>query len=225
MEFSQYLSQAWANHATDSLKVSQSFGSGLSLLKKESDIADFATLATHVLGQHLGRWTEGISFLQQLQKHEMAQSQDSQKTLSRFILSLELASGMQVKLDNHTLSEKILIYTSAANAVSEQNTPERTRAFFFAALELAQTGIPKEDPANRALAVTGNNLASTLEEKANRTPIETELMILAAETGRKYWEIAGTWLNLERAEYRLSQSYLKAGDYNKAGDISNLVES
>lgn len=41
-------------------------------------------------------------------------------------------------------------------------------------------------------------------------------MILAAQTGRKYWEIAGTWLQVERAEYRVASTYLKADDPSSA---------
>lgn len=55
-----------------------------------------------------------------------------------------------------------------------------------------------------------------LEEKPCRNQDEKDLMILAAKTGRKFWEIAGTWLQIERAEYRLSNSYRKADDLVKA---------
>ncbi len=37
-------------------------------------------------------------------------------------------------------------------------------------------------------------------------------MVRAAETGLKYWSLTGTWLETERAHYRLSQSLRKAGD-------------
>ena len=36
-------------------------------------------------------------------------------------------------------------------------------------------------------------------------------MIVAAEGGLKYWKQAGTWLEEERAEYRLARSLLQAG--------------
>ena len=36
-------------------------------------------------------------------------------------------------------------------------------------------------------------------------------MIVAAEGGLKYWKLAGTWLEEERAEYRLARSLLQAG--------------
>ena len=80
---------------------------------------------------------------------------------------------------------------------------------------LVQT-LPKDDPAVRSMAVTGNNLAFALEEKAILSDGETTLMIQAAQAARKYWELAGTWLHVERAEYRLAKTYLKAGNKMKA---------
>ena len=47
-------------------------------------------------------------------------------------------------------------------------------------------------------------------------------MLLAAHTGRKYWQIAGTWLEIERAEYRLAQSYFKARDLINSIKHANL---
>jgi hypothetical protein len=63
----------------------------------------------------------------------------------------------------------------------------------------------------RALAIGGNNLAAALEEKADRDADETAGMVLAAEGGLAWWRRAGTWLEHERAEYRLAMSLLQAG--------------
>ena len=92
----------------------------------------------------------------------------------------------------------------------------RANEFLKQALQLAESGLDKKDPANRALAVNGNNLACALEEKQTRTDDEKRLMILAANTGRKYWEFAGTWLEVSRAEYRLAMTYVKALDLTEA---------
>ena len=78
------------------------------------------------------------------------------------------------------------------------------------------TPLAEADPAHRALAVAGNNIACALEEKPGRSAAERELMILAATTGRIYWQRAGTWLETERAEYRLAMSWLQAGDAAQA---------
>ena len=77
----------------------------------------------------------------------------------------------------------------------------------------SQVGPLADDhPAVRALAVAGNNLAASLEERAERSAAERALMILAAQTGRRYWGRAGTWLEAERAELRLAMTWLAAGD-------------
>ena len=80
----------------------------------------------------------------------------------------------------------------------------------------AVAGLPPESPAIRALAVGGNNLAAALEAKTDRDPTETRGMIDAAEGGLKYWKQAGTWLEEERAEYRLARSLLQAGEYGSS---------
>ena len=63
-----------------------------------------------------------------------------------------------------------------------------------------------------ALAVGGNNLAATLEEKQDRDDAETKGMLAAAQGGLTFWKQAGTWLEEERAEYRLTRSLLEADD-------------
>ena len=87
---------------------------------------------------------------------------------------------------------------------------------FRQSLEFASYGPGKGDPAARTLAITGNNLAADLEEKSDRSDGETKLMLKAAEIGRRYWEVSGTWVEVERAEYRLAISHLKAGDPKQA---------
>ena len=71
--------------------------------------------------------------------------------------------------------------------------------------------MPPGSPAIRALAVGGNNLAAALEAKKDRDAAETEGMLVAANGGLTYWKQAGTWLEEERAEYRLTRSLLQAG--------------
>jgi hypothetical protein len=100
--------------------------------------------------------------------------------------------------------------------------------WFDEAIEVASYGPSKDDPASRALAVAANNLACTLEEREGRSKTETSLMLRAAEAARRYWEIAGTWLHVERAEYRLAISNLAAGRsrgaLEHAGTCLRIVE-
>jgi hypothetical protein len=93
---------------------------------------------------------------------------------------------------------------------------------FEAALAVAQpASLPADDPAHRALAVSGNNLASELEQLPQRSPAQRELMIRAATAARAHWGLAGGWLETERAEYRLCMTWLAAGDPQRAAEHAN----
>jgi tetratricopeptide (TPR) repeat protein len=217
MKFNEFINQAWNDHATQPEQVAERLADGIKAIEIAEQISQLAQLATHVFGEHLGKWDKGIGFLKSLKQNPHFEiNSENDRAVSRSIKSLELASGKINSVEDFSTSDQIRILAVAASALSEQKNAEKAQEFFRIALEKAQTAIAKEDPANRALAVTGNNLASNLEEKPNRTNQETELMILAAQTGRKFWELAGTWLHVERAEYRLSMSYRKAGDLAKA---------
>lgn len=217
MTFDEFLNQAWNDHATQTEQVANRLREATSLIEKNDQIPPIAQLITHVFGEHLGFWDKGIELLQQLKAIPVFDSaSESNKAIARSIASLELTGGMRQSIDDFSVSDQIRILTVAASALSEQKNSEKAHYLFRKALDKGQLGIDKTDPANHALAVTGNNLACALEEKKSRTKSETDLMILAAQTGRKYWEIAGSWLEVERAEYRLSQTYLKANDFVKA---------
>jgi tetratricopeptide (TPR) repeat protein len=217
MNFQEFIDQAWNDHPTQSQEVAARMNEGIPLITEASQIPPLAQLITHVFGEHLGRWEDGMAALQKLKQLPCFEANgESGQAIHRSIASLELASKKRAGIDDFSTSDQIRILAVAASALSEQKDAPTAQAFFRMALEKAQDNLPKEDPAHRALAVTGNNLACALEEKPSRSPVETELMILAAKCGRKFWEIAGTWLQVERAEYRLSQTYRKAGDLVRA---------
>jgi tetratricopeptide (TPR) repeat protein len=217
MTLDRFLKQAWNDHATQSEQVASRLSEAISLVEKNDQIPSLAHLITHVLGEHLGFWDQGIHLLQQLRETPVFDSSsESHTALALSIASLELAGGKRQSVDDLAISHQVRVLAVAALALSAQKKPEKAEALFRAALAQGQLGIDRIDPAHRVLAVTGNNLACALEEKVSRTKSETDLMILAAQTGRKYWEIAGSWLEVERAEYRLSQTYLKANDFAKA---------
>ena len=99
----------------------------------------------------------------------------------------------------------------AAATVLGQRDVARAGRLFRTAAGLA-AALPAQDPGHRALAVAANNLATELCEQNELSGEVTALMLMAAEAGRHHWQIAGTWLNVARAEYRLSVCRRKAGD-------------
>ena len=110
------------------------------------------------------------------------------------------------------IADRIAVLATASSALMGQREFARSITAYQEALRLAEMGLPAGSPALRALAIGGNNLATGLEEKTDRDAVETKGMVAAAEGGLKYWRLAGTWLEEERAEYRLARSLLQAGD-------------
>jgi tetratricopeptide (TPR) repeat protein len=219
--FDEFLNLAWNDHANKTAEVADRLLGAHALIELPEQIPRLAQLVTHVYGEHLGEWEKGIEILLKIKTIPLVANGSGSESIglaaiTRSIAVLEIACGRKTNVDDLTLSDQVRVLATAASALSEQKDSDRAHRYFRDALGKAQLGLQKEDPANRALAVTGNNLACALEEKNSRSVSESDFMILSAQTARKYWEIAGTWMEVERAEYRLSQTYLKAGDFVKS---------
>ena len=218
MDFDNFLSQAWNDHQTDAQAVAGRLWDGAGLIQQNDQIPALVNLATHVFGEHLGRWKDGAAFLGKLRTlPTFVPATNAESAIARSIAVLEVGNGQDQTVLPFGTSDQIRILAVAASALSGQGQSERAQQLFQKALEMAERPpLDKDDPANRALAVTGNNLTCALEEKETRSANDTELMITAAMAARKYWKIAKTWLETKRAEYRLAMSYLKAANLSEA---------
>lgn len=218
MDFNTFLDQAWTDHATDSPAVAGRLqAQGLALVTEEDHLLPMAHLAHHVWGEHLGLWHEGLQFLQQLAALPLCGADGAAaQALRRYQASLRLAGGLADERGAFTVSDGIRVTAmAAANLACIDAT--RSAALLSDALARAEAAaLPDKDPAHRALAIAGNGIAGTLEEKAGRSEAERGLMIRAAQTARAYWARAGTWLETERAEYRLAMTWVQAGDLAQA---------
>lgn len=223
MNFNEFLTSAWNDHGDDPDGVMKRFPEGIALIEQADQLAALSNLITHVSGEHLGQWGEGRNLLAKLCRHDLydpASPASKQIHLSK--ATLYYASGdlsdYEAELDKsrvegeHEHSGRVRALAGAAGAFTGQKRTAEAIATFNEALELAAYDPGSDDPAARALATTGNNLALELEELAERTAEETTLMKLAAATARTYWERAGTWINVKIAEVRLAITHLKAGE-------------
>ncbi len=216
MNFETYLNQSWNDHPTQSEKIASEFSNGASLVKTNEELSQLVGLVTHVMGEHLAQWNDGVSFLSGLKNHAaFVKGSETEKAIMRSIAALQVGDGQSPDLKLFSHSDQIRILAVASSALSEKDS-KKSQSLLRQALNLAETGLDRKDPANRALAVTGNNVACSLEEKKSRTKDETEMMILASQTARKYWEIFGDAADVAQAEYRMSMSYLQAEDLEKA---------
>lgn len=220
MDFNTFIGKAWHDHAADPPAVAQRLGEGMALVADESQLARLADLAHHLHGEHLGAWRAGMAFVERLATlPAYAPDGVSGRALRRCAQSLALSEGLggaAANLDALSPSDRIRVGAMAAANLAERDTGRAQRLLQDALDQSERSGLGAADPMNRALAVTSNNLAGTLEHKTDRSTDERELMILAAQTARRYWERAGTWLETERAEYRLAMTWLQAGDSARA---------
>lgn len=211
MKFSNYLNQNWEEHANASEKVAAGIPAGIKLINEGTQISQLANLITHLFGEHLGDFEAGIEHLNTLMKNPLVTAEIA-AALNCSKVMLGYAAGNVTDWSQFTPAEKVRVYCGAAGIKAARNEIGLAEKDFRSALALAAE-ISADDPVNRWLAICSNNLACALGEKSSLSADEEVLMLLAAHTGRKYWQIAGTWLEIERAEYRLAQSYLKARDF------------
>jgi hypothetical protein len=219
MDFSTFHNKAWDDHVTVAREVAERLSEGVPLVTTESQLAQLANLAHHVHGSHLGEWRAGTAFIEGLAALPLFEPEGaSGKSLRRYLASLALSAGDKGVggLGALSPSDRIQVRAMAATNLVEHDADRSMRLLQAALDEAAHAALDAVDPMNRALAVAGNNIACTLEEKPGRSDEERALMILAAQTGRHYWAIAGTWLETERAEYRLAMTWLQAGDLAQA---------
>ncbi|MDZ7589482.1 MAG: hypothetical protein U5L05_02070 [Rubrivivax sp.] len=214
MDFDSFLNQAWDEHATDTAGVAQRLAAdGPDLVTEEAQLTSLANLVHHVYGEHLGHWSAGRAMLQRLAAHPACGAGGSASAaLRRFQASLALCEEGVDERAAMTASDRIRVTVLAAANLAERDTARASSLLGDALAEAERNGLDATDPAHRAVAVTGNNLACALEEKAHRTPMERALMITAAQAARRHWALAGGWLETERAEYRLAMTWLQAGD-------------
>lgn len=217
MDFKTFIDAAWDDHANDAAAVAHRLAQGIPLVGDESQLNQLMNLAHHVYGEHLGEWRGGIAFVERVSAlPTFVPDGASGQARTRCLASLRMSQGSGVELGTLSPSDRIRVGAMAASNLGERDTARASR-LLQDALDLAQgSGLPPTDPMNRALAVTGNSLACALEVKPTRSADQRALMILAAQTARCYWAIAGTWLETERAEYRLANTWRQAGDLGRA---------
>ncbi len=96
MSFEEYTHSAWKIHALESQKVADEFVDKMALIESSEHIEQFAGLISHITGEHLGIWSDGISFLRLLKNHALLISgTETEKVLVRSIASLQLGAGVR----------------------------------------------------------------------------------------------------------------------------------
>jgi len=228
MNIEELIAHGWQQHAGDAEGVLQRLREAAGSITEIRHLPAFASLVVHVTGEHLGRWSEGIELLRRLEGlpvFDPASTEGRVVLRSRAVLHHCAGESEEERRcleagrsggDHPEASDRVRVLAIAASALAGQGKVEEASRDLEEALALAAYGPAKDDPAARALAVTGNNLACVLEERPTLTSAERALMLRAAQAGLDFWRIAGGWMEEERAFYRLALSNLKAGEAKAA---------
>jgi hypothetical protein len=212
MSFDTFIEAAWNDHGDQPREVADRLTRSMHIVETAEQIPPYARLLTHVFGEHLGQWDRGIAALESLRiLPAFDRSPAVTGALNRGVAILRYAGGDNAAVDPLPLDDRVSALATVSSALAARQQFKQAIAAYSDALALAHPGLPSDSPAIRALAVGGNNLAAALEEKKDRDAPETAGMVAAAEGGLKHWKQAGTWLEEERAEYRLARSLLQAG--------------
>lgn len=225
MSFDAFLEQAWADHGDRPDEVAGRLEQGYALIENPDQIAPLARILAHVDGEHLARWTDGTARLERLRAHAHWRDEGAGAIVVRRLIAAMRLGGGELPACGLAGADLVHAHAVVASAFAAQDRVPDAIRHFRAALAAAKPGLADGDPATRALAVTSNNLAATLEEASSRSADESAAMLEAARAGREYWGRAGGWVEAERAEYMLAKCHLAAGDATGALDHAQRCAS
>jgi hypothetical protein len=135
-------------------------------------------------------------------------------TLARCQASLRLCNDVKYEFTTLGESDQCRAMVMAACNLAAID-PVRATALLEDAVVRASR-LPDGDPGVRSLAAFGNDIAGTLRDLDPFSAEQRDLMIRSAQVARTQWERAGTWREVERAEYRLAVCWLAVGDAKRA---------
>ena len=217
MSFDQFVQKAWRDHGHDVKGVAARLRGAREWMTEPAHVAPLTRLIVHVFGEHLGDWDGAQRELQRLGQHALSQHDDAARSALRVAYgALTCAQGKSLPSAGLTTEERVSALCSGSAVALGRNELHQGSELFDAALALVQLGTPGASSFYRPLAVAANNLASALGEMVGRSPAQNAQMLRAAQVSRVYWEKAGGWLEIERAEYLLAKSNLRAGQTSLA---------
>lgn len=224
MDFKELISSGWANHEGDGESVAESLAEHVGLVTDGSTALQFAALASHTIGEHLGDWPRAAGLLARavdpLPRDEAIAMPLGNLAVAQFFAgkhtnALATETAAATLAGDGALAAVVRIRMLISSGLMAMNRHDECAAIFRAALGLADA-LPEGAASERAVAITANNLGGSLLDVSDRNEDQTSLMLEAAAAARKYWLRVGTWENDERADYMLALVHSAAGRHGEA---------
>jgi hypothetical protein len=207
--FDEFLQQAWADHADRAEAVADRLRTETPVPTKPEHLGALVRLVVHLLGEHLGRFDDARWRLAALAGHPLL-DEAARAALRVGQATLDLA---QRDATAARLSASDRMRAEAAAAAICVARGQSTRALQLLASARARVArLRTATPADhRSLAVACNNMAWELHDRgAARSDEDSVAMLDIAAASRAHWSKAGTWLEVERADYCLALTHLAA---------------
>lgn len=209
--FDTFLQQAWADHADHSQAVAQRLRTQTPAPQTADHLAALSRLVVHVCGEHLGAFEDGRWRLAALKTHPLADA-SVQSALRVGAAALTLAEHGTADCEGFSLDELIRSEASAAAICVGRKGTVRAMGLLRSARERLADAPAAPAVTHRPLAIACNNILWELHERgATRSAADTQAMLDVAAACRVHWSKAGTWLEVERADYGLALAHLCAG--------------
>jgi hypothetical protein len=180
--------------------------------------ARFLGLANHAIGDHLGERARARALCEQVLEQlapEPGEGAWLQAAVARHLDGDEDAAQAARACLPPEAAQDVRIGMLLAQARMHEGDWERAASLYEEGLRAA-AALPEGHAAERAIAITSNNLATELLEQSGRSPAQKALMASAAQAARTYWLRIGTWVNAERADYLLASVHAALGHAQEA---------
>lgn len=212
MSLKERIAAAWGRHAEDAEGVAGSLAAMVADVDAESAPA-LAGLVMHVLGEHLGRYDEGLELLS-TGFGDLAGLAPVVRARAALVLARDGDEAVMATVPGDGVqrsSGEVLVWSNAL-AMRAARGDLATAGRWLARAGAAAFKLPADDPGVRAVAVAANDLACDLENRPDRGGEEDRVLRSSAQLAFACWERAGTWVHVERAEYRLAKTHLALGE-------------
>jgi len=198
-----WLDQAWNEHADATERVAGELAERAATLPDDADGAGVLRLAAHTLLAHQADTAAMQRLLAQVPPGETLAAAARP---ARWALA-ELDGGAEPPPVSDRERWAALEYVALVLVARGQAAQAQLRLL---AEEDAAAAHPDE-ATRRAYAASANNVAGSLREGPRGDAGRDALMLAAAQLARRAWQRAGTWLQVERADYFLALCHVALG--------------
>jgi hypothetical protein len=197
-----WLDQAWNDHADAPQRVSGELQARAATLPADAHGLEALRLAEHVMLSHLVDPPALEALLGALPPHPAFEPFVQRAQWALALLAGQAPPPAPAAARWRALHGLVTVWLA-------RGEPGRAQAHFRADCEEAATADDLE--AVKVMASSCHNLAQDLQFSPRGTPVHDALMLEAARASRAAWERAGTWLHIERSDYRLACCHAELG--------------